>query len=213
MEYFWNKSTLAGTKVTPHRYKACKHKGGEEERWWKAPVLGVNGESCLCGNALGLASEASNGALWMGSYLQGFSFNLIRKRAAAALGLFYWTESFKAVPTRLGGKTCRREVELATCDSRPAMTPAAATAAHGQASARGMAESSFSMHVTCINDAEWCVFSPCRMLVLLRKRHVQKWSLQWRSGWNETKWNGWGGKKGNRKQASNSRLHLFHFRL
>lgn len=123
------------------------------------------------------------------------SLSILLENAQQQRWAFYWTESFKAVPTRLGGKTCRREVELATCDSRPPMTPAAAKAAavaaataHGRTSARGIAESSFSMHVTCINDAECCVFSPCRMLVLLRKRHVQKWSLEWRSGWNEMKW-------------------------
>lgn len=42
----------------------------------------VNGawfESSVCGYALELASEALNGALWMGSYLQGFSFSVIKK--------------------------------------------------------------------------------------------------------------------------------------
>lgn len=61
----------------------------------------VNGESCLCDDALEFATEASNGALWMGSYLQGFPFSVIRKHSNAS---FYRTESFKAVETRLRGK-------------------------------------------------------------------------------------------------------------
>lgn len=46
-------------------------------------VHGVWCESCLCGNALELASEALNGALWMGSYLQGFALCVIRKHMTA----------------------------------------------------------------------------------------------------------------------------------
>lgn len=123
----------------------------------------------------------------MGSYLQGFPFNLIRKRTAAALSFL--------LNRKLQG----------CCDEAGRQKPAGGrlnwqrvTVVHpwllrqqqrGQATARSVAESSFSMHVTCINDAEWCVFSPCRMLVLLRKRHVRKWSLEWCSGWNERKWN------------------------
>lgn len=50
-------------------------------------VNGVWRESCLCGNALELASEALNGALWMGSYLQGFPFSVIRKHMTVMLAL------------------------------------------------------------------------------------------------------------------------------
>lgn len=45
----------------------------------------VTGESCLCGDALEFATEASNGALWIGSYLQGFPFSVIRKHMTAML--------------------------------------------------------------------------------------------------------------------------------
>lgn len=46
-----------------------------------------DGESCLCGNALEFTNKASNGALWMGSYLQGFPFSVIRNHMTAMLAL------------------------------------------------------------------------------------------------------------------------------
>lgn len=71
-------------------------------------VNGVWCESCLCGNALELASEALNGALWMGSYLQGFPFSVIRKTQDSNASS-YRTESSKAVETRLRGKSSGSE--------------------------------------------------------------------------------------------------------
>lgn len=84
----------------------------------------VNRESCLCGDALELASEASNGALWMGSYLQGFPFSVIRKHTAAVLAFIEQKAS------RLFQQGCeanlQKAVELATCDAHSPVTPAAA---------------------------------------------------------------------------------------
>lgn len=45
---------------------------------------GVWFESNICGDALELVSEALKGAFGMGSYLQGFSFSVMRKHDSHA---------------------------------------------------------------------------------------------------------------------------------
>lgn len=46
-------------------------------------VNGVRYESNICASALELNSETFNGALWMGSYLQGLLFSIISKHKEA----------------------------------------------------------------------------------------------------------------------------------
>lgn len=46
-------------------------------------VNGVWYESNICASALELNSETFNGALWMGSYLQGLLFSIISKHTEA----------------------------------------------------------------------------------------------------------------------------------
>lgn len=48
---------------------------------------GVWFESNICGSALELVSEALKAAFGMGSYLQGFSFSVMRKHTTAVPGL------------------------------------------------------------------------------------------------------------------------------
>lgn len=59
-----------------YEIKALWRKQGRsgEERWRGAECLALKGTVYGVSLALELASEALNGALWMGSYLQGFSF-------------------------------------------------------------------------------------------------------------------------------------------
>lgn len=77
---------------------------------WRAFGIEVNGawcESCICGDALELASEALNGTLWMGSYLQGSPFGVIRKHYTATLALI---EQGASRPHRQGWKANLQEM-------------------------------------------------------------------------------------------------------
>lgn len=109
----------------------------------------VNRESCLCGDALELASEASNGALWMGSYLQGFPFSVIRKCTAAVLAFI--EQKASRLFQQGWEANLQKAVELATCDAHSPVTPEGSTLS---AQHYGEYVDPFSMHVTCINDAE-----------------------------------------------------------
>ncbi len=144
----WNKSALKESKVWPIGASWELRKGVVGLGVFGIEMNSVWCESCLCGDALELANEALNGALWMGSYLQGFPFSVITKLMTAALALIeqkasrLWRQGWEA--------NLHEGSEMATSD-KPSLSQHLSI----QMLSNNITAPAFSTLVTCINDAKW----------------------------------------------------------
>lgn len=79
-----NTSTLEETTVLPIGInRELQGREREVKRVFGIEVNGVRYESNICASAHELNSKTFNGALWMGSYLQGLLFSIISKHKEA----------------------------------------------------------------------------------------------------------------------------------